>query len=156
MKHKIKYSIFGLVIILILIQLIPVNRNNPSSAKELEIIAPPEIKIILENSCYDCHSNQTKWPFYSYIAPVSWLVAGDVHEGRDEFNFSEWFNLPVQKRERLKEKMIEEIMENKMPLPAYLMIHSQAGLNELQKKMLKDWAEKKTDAVTDTSIINDD
>ncbi len=145
MKNKFKYSLLGLIVLLLVIQLIPVNRNNPPINKSLEINVPIEIKEILVNSCFDCHSNQTKWPFYSYIAPISWLVAHDVHEGREEFNFSLWLQLPIEKRERLKEKMLEEIYEDEMPLPIYLITHSDAKLSNQQKQEIKKWTESNSD-----------
>jgi hypothetical protein len=142
---RVKYSLLGLVVLLILIQLIPVDRNNPSIDETLEIKAPAEVMEILGNSCYDCHSNQTNWPFYSYIAPVSWLVASDVEEGRAEFNFSEWSLISPAKQAGLKNKMVEEIEEDKMPLPTYLIIHSNAKLSNQQKQIIKNWANVQSD-----------
>jgi hypothetical protein len=80
LNQKAKYSLYSVITVFILIQFVPVNRDNPSVDLELVLKAPPEVTSILENSCYDCHSNQTNWPFYSYIAPVSWLVARDVNK----------------------------------------------------------------------------
>ena len=120
-------------------QLIPVNRNNPPVDEQMVIAAPPEIIKVLESSCYDCHSNRTNWPFYSYVAPVSWLIAQDVKEGRGKLNFSEWSKSSVQKRERLKEEIIEEIENKDMPLPIYLILHPRAELSDQQKQMLEYW-----------------
>ena len=139
MKIKRSFILIGLVALFMFIQLIPVNRENPTTNKELEIKALPQIMIILKGSCYDCHSNQTNWPIYSYIAPVSWLVAHDVEEGRAELNFSEWYNLPVDRRIRKKDKIVEEVSEDKMPLPIYLFTHSDAKLTDEQKMRLKQW-----------------
>lgn len=139
MGKKMKYSLGGLVVLFLAIQLIPVNRNNPTTDASLEIKAPVEIMKIIKNSCYDCHSNETEWPFYSYIAPLSWLVAGDVEHGREELNFSEWNKMPAEKISRKKEKLVEEVMEGKMPLPIYLYTHSNAELDEKQKQVLRGW-----------------
>ncbi len=148
--NKSKYYLFGLVALLLIIQLIPVNRDNPLSDEKLEIDAPLEIIKILKNSCYDCHSNQTNWPFYSYIAPVSWLVAQDVKNGRKEFNLSEWSILPARKREEIKKEMIEEVKENKMPLPIYLIMHPEAKLSDQQRQILEDWADSR--ALRDSTL----
>ncbi len=140
MKINVKKILYGLIVIVILIQLVPIDRENPSSDEALEITAPPEVKTILKNSCYDCHSNKTNWPFYSYIAPVSWLVAKDVNKGREELNFSEWEKLSAKEREKKKEDIMEEITGNDMPLPIYLITHSGAELNDEQKQIIKNWA----------------
>ena len=90
------------LVTLLLIQLVPVDRSNPPV--ESEISTPPEVHIILRKACYDCHSNETTWPWYSKVAPVSWLVASDVHEGREELNFSTWASYnSEQKVKKLKE-----------------------------------------------------
>ncbi len=70
------------------IQLVPVKRSNPPV--EFEVEAPADVHAILERACYDCHSNRTRWPWYSSVAPVSWLVARDVRRGRKELNFTDW------------------------------------------------------------------
>jgi hypothetical protein len=142
---KRSYLFLGLIVLFVFIQLIPVDRENPSSNSELELKAPYEIKTILKNSCFDCHSNQTNWPFYSYIAPISWLIARDVKRGRKNLNFSEWNSLSVEKRKKSREEIIEEISENEMPLPLYLITHSGAKLTDEQKLKLKHWAETISD-----------
>ena len=141
MIFKRSYLFLGLIALIIFIQLIPVDRENPSSDSESELKAPYEIKAILKKSCFDCHSNQTHWPFYSYIAPVSWLIAKDVKKGRTELNFSEWDKLTEKKRKNVKEEIIEEISDNEMPLPLYLITHSGAKLSDEQKLKLKHWVD---------------
>jgi hypothetical protein len=85
-KLKARTAVFSLLALGILIQLIPIRRDNPPATGS--VAAPPEVMSILRRSCYDCHSNETIWPWYSRVAPVSWLVARDVHEGRRHVNFS--------------------------------------------------------------------
>ncbi len=139
MDSKIKFSLYIVIALFLLIQFVPVARDNPVSNAQSEIMAPDEVKTVLKTSCYDCHSNQTVWPFYSYIAPMSWLVAGDVKEGREELNFSVWIELSTEKKEEKREEIIEEISEGKMPLPVYLIIHPSARLSDKQKQVLKNW-----------------
>jgi len=124
---------------IILIQFIPINRNNPPVDNNLVISTPKDVEVILKNSCYDCHSNKTIWPVYSYIAPISWLVAKDVKNGREELNFSEWNKLDDSKMEKKKEEIIEEISRDTMPLPIYLITHPSAKLSEDDKLLLKNW-----------------
>ena len=128
-----------MLIPIILIQFIPVNRNNPPVDNNLAISAPQNVEAILKNSCYDCHSNETVWPVYSYIAPISWLVAKDVKNGREELNFSEWNKLDESKMEKKKKEIIEEISRDTMPMPIYLITHSTAKLSEEDKLLLKNW-----------------
>ena len=77
-----------LLVFLLIAQFITVQRTNPPLKEDLA--APPHIKTLLRRACYDCHSNETRWPWYTYIAPVSWLILHDVERGRQELNFSEW------------------------------------------------------------------
>ncbi len=141
MKKSLYYKIIGgVVAIFILIQLIPVNRDNPPES--VPIKAPQGITQILERSCYDCHSNRTKWPWYSYVAPISWLVARDVHEGREHLNFSVWDGSDAEEIKELSEEFIKVLQEDEMPLWFYLPLHPQARLSEIDKQLLIEWAEK--------------
>jgi len=87
----------------------------------------------------DCHSNHTVWPWYSSVAPMSWLVAKDVRNGRGKMNFSEWGRIPESKQEARLEAICEEIKEGEMPLKEYLLIHSDAKLSEQDKDALCNW-----------------
>lgn len=142
MKHNRYYYYIGVLALFLIIQLIPVERENPDTISQMEITAPPQVKTILKNSCYDCHSNQTNWPFYSYIAPISWFITDDVKEGRRHVNFSEWNKLSPEKKNRVKEELLEEITEDEMPLLSYRIMHADAKLSEEQKSILKEWVEK--------------
>jgi hypothetical protein len=139
LKQRTKLILISILSLFVIIQLFPVERENPSTEVDMEIGAPPEVKMILKNSCYDCHSNQTHWPFYSYIAPISWLVAHDVEDGRKDLNFSEWNKYPAEKIEKLKSEIQEEVLGDEMPLGIYTLIHPSAKLSEDQKNILKKW-----------------
>ena len=128
-----------IICILILIQFIPVNRENPQIDINLAISAPDKVMKILKNSCYDCHSNETLWPAYSNIAPISWLVAKDVKSGRNDMNFSEWNKMTEEKKQHKKKEIVEEISRDTMPLPIYLITHPSARLSEEDKLLLKNW-----------------
>lgn len=120
------------------IQLIPVKRDNPPVG--FEVSAPADVKAILERSCYDCHSNRTKWPWYSRVAPVSWLVARDVHKGRREMNFTEWPEFDLEEQEHLFGGIAKKVERRQMPLPIYLTMHPEARLNAEQRRTLVAWA----------------
>ena len=94
---------------------------------------------MLRASCYDCHSSETRWPWYSHVAPVSWQIAQDVNDGREHLNFSNWpANDPMRAAKKL-EDMSEKIGYGEMPPRKYTMIHVDARLTESQRKDLTDW-----------------
>ena len=132
-----KKIIIALIVILIGIQFIPVERTNPPIS--MDISAPGNVASILRNSCYDCHSNETVWPWYSKIAPVSFLVAGDVNKGRKHLNFSEWDKYETDKREKILEEIVEEVEKENMPLPIYTFTHPNAKLDDHRIKLIKEW-----------------
>jgi hypothetical protein len=118
-------------------QLVPLSRQNPPVEQDLG--APPAVDAILRRACYDCHSNETVWPWYAYVAPASFLVAHDVNEGREHLNLSTWNRLsPDQRREALEE-MWEEVDEGNMPLPIYLPLHPEARLTDADRAALAAW-----------------
>jgi hypothetical protein len=102
---------------------------------------PDNVQQILKRSCFDCHSNHTVWPWYSNIAPASWLVAKDVQNGRAKMNFSEWGKIPVSKQEARLEAICEEIREGEMPLKEYLYLHPDAKLTPDEKDLICRWVE---------------
>ena len=131
-----------LIIILvtfIAIQFVPIKRENPPVTADFE--GPAEVKEIFKTSCYDCHSNETKWEWYHKIAPASWLVAYDVKEGREEFNFSNWQNISRSEMLELREEIWEEVEEGEMPMKIYTIIHRDAKLSVEQKELIKNWSE---------------
>ena len=136
MKNRI---ILIIVILIVVIQFVPVKRNNPPVTADL--VAPAEVKTVIKTSCYDCHSNETVWPWYSYVAPVSWLVAHDVEEGREHINFSEWQNLTSEQQDRIKHHVVGAVEKGFMPLPIYTKMHRQAVVDSSELKILKSWIE---------------
>jgi hypothetical protein len=133
----VKKFLIILVIVLVGIQFIPVERTNPPVSWDIN--APENVASIIRTSCYDCHSNETNWPWYSYVAPVSFMVVGDVEKGRKNLNFSEWDKYDGRKRQELLEEIIEEIEKEDMPLTAYIFTHPNAKLDPYRINLLKDW-----------------
>ena len=126
-----------LIIAFIGIQFIHIDRTNPRITGEIE--APAQVKEIFRRSCYDCHSNETFWPWYSYIAPVSWLLESDVNEGREELNFSEWNNYDDKRKRKKVKEIWEEVKEGEMPEWYYIIMHRDAALSETDKQAIHDW-----------------
>jgi len=103
--------------------------------------APRPIASLLHRACYDCHSNQTRWPWYSHVAPVSWLVAHDVAQGRRELNFSEWHTYYPQTRMRKLQWMERVLSERAMPPWGYRLMHPQARMSDAERAALTRWIE---------------
>jgi hypothetical protein len=101
---------------------------------------PPEIAAIVGRSCMDCHSNQTVWPWYSYVAPTSWLLERDVHRGRSHLNLSEWSQYNVNQRQHLLAEIASEVKNREMPLPQYTFIHHNAKLSDADTDLVYGWA----------------
>lgn len=131
-----------LVAVLLLAQLVPVGRTNPPATAELT--APMEIDGLLQRACYDCHSHETRWPWYAYVAPVSWLVAWDVHEGREHLNFSTWGDYPPSRQRKKLEELVEMIEQDEMPLWYYRPLHPDARLSQAERDRLIAWAREWT------------
>lgn len=123
---------------LLLIQFMPIDLSNPKV--EEDIPTSPEVKSILKRACYDCHSNETVWPWYSRIAPVSWLLLWDVKEGREELNFSTWNRYGAKEQSKKIHESWEEVEEGEMPLWFYLPLHPEAALSDTDRAALREWA----------------
>jgi uncharacterized membrane protein len=136
----VKIAIY-LIIIMIGIQFIPIERDNPTFDKTDEIVTSPEVKKLLKASCYDCHSNEVKYSIYSYIAPLSWGVRSHIKQGRLAVNFSTWEKMDPKLRDKRIDRMANEIRREKMALSSYLMFHPEAHLSKEERQLLVDWAE---------------
>lgn len=137
MKRSGKIAL-GAVAVLALAQLVQCQRTNPPVTGEVD--APPAVKEVLCRSCYDCHSNETRWPWYAHVAPISWLLHRDVVEGRRHLNFSEWDKLAPDKRARRKNGCWRQVQEGDMPLWFYLPLHPPAKLSDADKELIHQWA----------------
>ncbi len=140
MRKVLRYGIAVLAVLLVAIQFLQIERSNPpvNPASTFEAVAKPspELATVVNRACRDCHSNHTTWPWYSKVAPVSWLVADDVKEGRAHLNFSEWGNYsPEVSKLKLKEAC-SEVRRGDMPLWQYRLVHPQARLTEADVKTI--------------------
>ena len=136
---RIVKRVFGaLLLVFLVIQLVPLDRSNPPVEADLD--APADVKAVLKRACYDCHSNETAWPWYARVAPVSWLVAKDVREGRKHLNVSEWGKMSERKQAGAARAMWRELEDGRMPLPVYLPMHPEAKLSEADRAVVRAWA----------------
>jgi heme-binding protein len=131
-------SAFGLCVAFIVIQFVPVNRTNPPI--ESDFRASAEVVSVLRRACYDCHSNETTWPWYSRVAPVSWVIAHDVNKGRAALNFATWNQLSTEKQAEAMTESWEEVAEGKMPTWYYVALHPEARLSTQDRSVLRAWS----------------
>jgi hypothetical protein len=124
-------------LIFIGLQAVPVDRSNPPVVADFD--GPAEIKSILVAKCYDCHSNETKWLWYSYVAPLSWWVSDHVTEGRAELNFSKWGEYSADKQEEKTGEIYDEVLDAFMPLPSYLIMHPGTKVTEAEFALIEQW-----------------
>lgn len=130
--------LIGLAAGAVAIQFIQPDRTNPEVTADFD--GPESVKAILQAKCYDCHSNESVWPWYSYVAPVSWWVADHVIEGREELNYSDWGTFSEKKRTRKTEETYDEIADGYMPLKSYLLTHRDAKVTEEELAIIEAWA----------------
>jgi hypothetical protein len=133
----------AVMVLAVAVQLPPVARDNPpgSAPNLLYSTAPAKILQVFARSCQNCHSNQTVWPWYSYVAPFSWIVAHDVHQARRKLNFSEWDRYSRKKREEKLEAVYDQVINGDMPDSKYLLIHRSARLTQEDREAVCAWVE---------------
>jgi Haem-binding domain len=141
LKKKLKWTLAALIVAFVLLQLTNPARTNPPVVSDLMATnaPPPRTAVMLHAACYDCHSSETRWPWYSRVAPMSWLIANDVKEGRENLNLSDWPHDNPKRAAKRLEDMSEEIDNDEMPLKKYIAIHKDARLTESERKELTDW-----------------
>ena len=140
------YTVAAVVVFLVVAQFIPVDRTNPPSDPGLgfdkTMNPPPDVKATLDRSCRDCHSHDTRWPWYSRVAPASWLVLSDVKEGRQHVNLSEWGKLELRRASRKLDSMCEEMTSGDMPPFQYTLIHRGAKVTPQEAQAFCTWAKQ--------------
>lgn len=140
----IKKILVSLLIALVLIQFYRPEKNDAEYRDISVFLADTkpnkEVNAILENNCYDCHSNKTNYPWYSKIAPISFWLNDHIKDGNKHFNVSKWESYSIKKRDHKLDELIEEVEEGEMPLESYTLLHG--SITELEKEALIAWAKK--------------
>jgi len=145
MKIVKKILLFLLVVFVIAQFFGPEKNNGEVSSIEAFIVEtnPPEnVKAILKESCFDCHSNTTRYPWYFNITPVNYWIADHIEHGKDELNFSKWAEYSLKRKEHKMEEVWEEVEKKKMPLDSYTWTHSEANLTDEQIEIVVNWAKQ--------------
>ena len=144
MKPVLKWTLAGAALAFVALQLTNPARTNPPAAPGRDLLAtnapPPDVAALLRNACYDCHSGETKWPWYSRVAPVSWWVAGHVRDGRERLNVSDWPHDDPQRARKKWNRIADEVRDGSMPLPNYTWAHPAARLTAAQRGRIAGWA----------------
>ncbi len=144
MKKIFKIIAVSLLGVLLIMQFIRPDKNESGYESvayfENEVKPSAQIKMILQDNCYDCHSNQTIYPWYAEVAPFSYWLSDHIDEGKEHFNVSNWEQYTNKKKDHKLEELIEEVDEGEMPLDSYTWMHG--DLNEEQKELLIDWVKQ--------------
>ncbi len=152
----LKKIIYVLLIILVVIQFIHPKKNIDTSAAAINndiskaFPVPDNVQTILKTSCYDCHSNNTKYPWYSKIQPVAWWLNNHIEDGKGEVNFNEFASYSLRKQYKKFDEIIKQVKEDEMPLSTYTLIHKNAVLDNNQKLALSGWARSAIDSMKAT------
>jgi mono/diheme cytochrome c family protein len=139
--------LIALVVALIIMQFFPIDKTNApvDQAKDFLTMenAPTEVAQLFKTACYDCHSDETKYPWYTSVAPISWFIKGHIDEGHEHINFSTWADYDAKKKAHKMEEIIEVVDGKEMPMLTYWMIHWDAKISEEQRKQMTDWVRTK-------------
>lgn len=145
-KARVKKVLIALFILLVVIQIFQPRRTNPPVVSSRSLMAhvqvPEDVYSALIHSCGDCHSNQTRWPWYSHVAPLSWVIIDDVNEGRRHMNFEDWEVLedPKEAKDRLVD-ICPEIQQKGMPPFSYRIVHKDLRLNPQEIASICSWSQ---------------
>jgi hypothetical protein len=142
MRWKLVLRIVAIVVLLM--QFLRPDRTNPDVEPSLELraatVVPADVSSLLESACYDCHSNETAWPWYAHVAPTSWFVVRHVDEGRRHLNFSLWGAYPRSRADHKLEEVIEYVENGEMPLSSYTRMHPEARISDADRQAIIAWA----------------
>lgn len=141
--NELKYIFYFFAALFLGIQLFIPEKNigeiNPIGSFENEIETPDDIKLMLSNACYDCHSNNTNYPWYASVAPMSWYVAGHVEDGKAKLNFSTWSEYSQEEKQKKIDKNADLVKRRWMPMHEYLGQHPEAFMTNEEVEKLADW-----------------
>lgn len=149
-----------LLVAFVIMQFFPIDKTNPAVNKGTDFLTikktPPEIATLIKTSCYDCHSNESVYPWYAKIQPVGWFLKHHIDEGREELNFNDFANYEPLRQAKKMNKAAHEIEEGEMPLESYILIHTNAGLTEQNKQILADYFRKIKTEIAQANNISDE
>jgi hypothetical protein len=149
--RAVKKTGIMILIVLVAIQFIQPARNRSGQDMPTDISrtveVSPEIDALLKMACYDCHSNNTRYPWYTYVQPVGWILSKHIRNGKKELNFSEFGAYSLRRQQSKLKSIVDQINDNAMPLPSYKWLHKTARLSIKNKALIIDWATKTKDSI---------
>jgi len=144
-RKVLRWTLIVLICAFVVAQFFGPARTNPaadpSQSIESKLQVTPEVAVIFDRSCNDCHSNKTRWPWYSHVAPVSWFVIDHVNEGRENVNFSEWSQYPPETANGLLRQICREVRAGVMPLSSYTPLHAGSEVSTEDRQKLCAWTD---------------
>lgn len=153
MKNKKNLILVILLVIFILIQFYPTERPSVKLDNPNDLIAtntiPANIASKLKAACYDCHSNESRFPWYESFAPIKWMVYDHINEAREELNFSNWNTLSTDDKADILDDISSIVLEGEMPIKGYIILHSEANLSEAEREEIANWADEMLEALYD-------
>ncbi|MEI6410062.1 MAG: heme-binding domain-containing protein [Bacteroidota bacterium] len=150
MKKYVKNILIGLLVILVIIQFIKPAKNQSNDQTHhisTKYPVPENVEAILKVACYDCHSNNTVYPWYANFQPVAWWLADHINEGKRELNFSTFTTRKIAVQNHKLDEIIKNVKEGEMPLNSYTWIHSDARLTDEQRGIITNWAQSLMDTI---------
>ena len=145
-----------IIVAFVLIQFFPIDKNNPVVTPKMDFLkiknTPEKTANLIRNSCYDCHSNESKYPWYSNVQPFAWFLENHIEEGRKELNFSTFATYEKKRQVKKLQEAIEKIEKGEMPLDSYVILHPEAKLSEADKKEMIEYFKFME---SDTRLLND-
>ena len=155
-----KKILIGVLAVFIILQFFQIDKSNPEYDASQDLITihnpPAEVAGILKSACYDCHSYETAYPWYTNVQPLAWWIKDHIDEGRDEMNFSEWGTYSPRRADHKLEESVELVEGGEMPLESYTLAHGEAKLSEAQKKILTDWFKTQREVIYPDSLRSAD
>ncbi|OJW81519.1 MAG: cytochrome C [Bacteroidetes bacterium 46-16] len=141
-----------LLVVLIILQLIQPARNESGQVESKEFASiyevPGNIEIILKNACYDCHSNNTDYPWYANIQPTGWIMANHISKGKEQLNFSVFGSYSKRRQINKFKGIANQVKEGAMPVASYKLMHQKARLSKEEKLLIENWMNKMADSFT--------
>ncbi|MEY8761542.1 heme-binding domain-containing protein [Chryseobacterium tongliaoense] len=142
----VKKIVFWSLVAFAIIQFIPIDRNNKPVDHTTNFVdskkTPGKISTLIKGACYDCHSDETVYPKYAYIAPVSWSVKSHINEGREHINFSVWETYNADLKANMIKNVVQTLQNKTMPMPGYIVYHKEANLSEAERVLLENYFEE--------------
>lgn len=149
--NRAKKILFAVLIGCIVIQFLQPARNETGRVPQTDLEGvynvPPKVRDLLQNACYDCHSDNTSYPWYGYIQPIGWILARDIENGKSKLNLSEFGSLSARRQSSRLRGIANQLMEGTMPLRAYQFMHPRSRLTEEERRLIIEWARATTDSL---------